>query len=707
MQVVLDTHAPVLAATLSNDTAPSGGTNSDGQTSDPAIGGTVADALSKITALTAGFDSTPVSSFFDVFTNLSLDSSGKNGTFTLSRARLNTIAGGTLADGSHTLHLKATDQAGNASFFDVFFTLDTAAPIVTAQLVSDTGTSGSDGITSNSAITGTVSDSGPITVLQAKVDNLPASSFFDIFTDLQADGSFNLSAARLAEIQSAVTLAQGPHQLRIQAVDQVGNVSSFFDVFFTLDTQAPTLSAQLASDSGASNADGITSDPAVMGSVLDATAVSSLRAKVDDLPASSFFDIFTDLQADGTFSLSRARLEQIRGSALADGSHQVRLQATDKAGNASGFFDVFFTLDTASPSVTGPSGVYVGPLSFFDVFYNESMAGAPASASAFVATSYQLIFVGGPHNCENIPIEIVALDLSSARATPSAPLAAENYRLTVSSTVSDVAGNTLVEPRSFVFTVQQQNETVPPVIEAHLASDTGASNTDRITSDPTITGSVHDASAISQFQAKLDDPPASNFIDIFSDLQPDGSFTLNRARLETIFGPIAEGPHTLHLMAADQYGNTSFFDVFFNLDTQVGSLTFDLSVASDTAPAGDHSTTAAKVTLVGQTDPGSMVVLQPSGATALASSTGVFQFVDVNLAEGDNSFTAAATDVAGNVRNFAQTIHREAAATGGDVVLRWNQRTLEAVRLDATAAAHCHAFHGDGSSCGFRYRQRI
>jgi hypothetical protein len=53
----------VITGQLANDT---GQSNSDGNTSDPSILGTVTDAHA-VTAFRAGFDNTPVGSFFDVF----------------------------------------------------------------------------------------------------------------------------------------------------------------------------------------------------------------------------------------------------------------------------------------------------------------------------------------------------------------------------------------------------------------------------------------------------------------------------------------------------------------------------------------------------------------------------------------------------------------------------------------------------------------
>ena len=77
-----------------------------------------------------------------------------DGTFTLDAAALDALAGGTLADGPHTLHLLAVDGQGNPSgIVDVSFVLDRQAPglIVTAPLAESL-------IEPGAHVTGTVDD---------------------------------------------------------------------------------------------------------------------------------------------------------------------------------------------------------------------------------------------------------------------------------------------------------------------------------------------------------------------------------------------------------------------------------------------------------------------------------------------------------------------------------------------------------------------
>ena len=67
-----------------------------------------------------------------------------DGSFTLAPPLLQTLAGGALADGTHALHLEATDKAGNISRHDLSFIFDTkiAPPSFDLGPASDGGKKG-------------------------------------------------------------------------------------------------------------------------------------------------------------------------------------------------------------------------------------------------------------------------------------------------------------------------------------------------------------------------------------------------------------------------------------------------------------------------------------------------------------------------------------------------------------------------------------
>jgi hypothetical protein len=221
---------------------------------------------------------------------------------------------------------------------------------------------------------------------------------------------------------------------------------------------------------------------------------------------------------------------------------------------------------------------------------------------------------------------------------------------------------------------------IVPVILPALTQDTGISATDRITSNPAVSGTVSDDGTISAFKAGLDGMAVASFVNVLPDLVGN-TFSFSRARLEQILGaPLADGVHTLHLQATDSSGNTpSIVDLQFTLDTVAPSISsFNLAVGSDTGVIGDNITAASLVSLTGSADAGAQLTL---GNTAvLATGAGTFQIPDVVLAAGFNSFTLTGQDVAGNIRQVNLSITRQGTVTA-DVSLQWNQITLDAIRL--------------------------
>ena len=200
----------------------------------------------------------------------------------------------------------------------------------------------------------------------------------------------------------------------------------------------------------------------------------------------------------------------------------------------------------------------------------------------------------------------------------------------------------------------------PPALTARLANDTGESNSDGITSDPTVTGTVTPSNGrVTRLRAGFGGTPTT---DVTSDLTSGGTFTLSRQRLTQVNGgTLPDGLYTLRLDAQDQFGATSsVFDLTFTLDTTTPTVTFNLDEASDTPPAGDLRTDRATVTLVGTTEANARVQVTGTGisATTTAGADGRFTFANIGLLNGPNDVTARATDRAGNQGQTVQTIQR-------------------------------------------------
>jgi hypothetical protein len=122
-----------------------------------------------------------------------------------------------------------------------------------------------------------------------------------------------------------------------------------------------------------------------------------------------------------------------------------------------------------------------------------------------------------------------------------------------------------------------------------LAHDTGRSASDGITSDPTISGAVSDASPIGHLYVSVDGLPA---VDLTTALA-GSTFVLPRALLEVAAGgPLTEGPHTVDVSADDIYANLSApVEAHFTLDTIAPAVPGQPSLlpASDTGVRNDDN----------------------------------------------------------------------------------------------------------------------
>lgn len=199
-------------------------------------------------------------------------------------------------------------------------------------------------------------------------------------------------------------------------------------------------------------------------------------------------------------------------------------------------------------------------------------------------------------------------------------------------------------------------------VSAQLADDTGESNSDGLTNDPTIAGKLIDTTTITSFTAVVElntSGSVTKSTDLKSVLQADGTFSLGLDEIANIFGfnqtppaSTVNGQHTVTLQAGDAAGNTASLDVSFTLDEEPPTIAL-------TGPA-DGQATGDNVTVTGQ------VSNAVSGVAGLHAAVDSGPPADVTVdAGGHFSFTTqlsldgsadgphvvhfVATDVAGNV----------------------------------------------------------
>ena len=200
--------APHLAAGLQTDTGLSA---TDTITFNPSITGTIAD-INQIASFTAGFDAIPVGSFLNVLADLQT-----SGVFTLTPARLAQIAGGTLADGTHTLHLQATDARGNLATLDRFFTLDTTGTAFTFDL----------DLASDTMPVGDQQTMDAVVALRGQTEPNAVAELVGLELSTTADQTGTVAFAN-------VPLAIGANVFTVRSTDIAGNQSTFTRTFTRL-----------------------------------------------------------------------------------------------------------------------------------------------------------------------------------------------------------------------------------------------------------------------------------------------------------------------------------------------------------------------------------------------------------------------------------------------------------------------------------------
>jgi hypothetical protein len=184
------------------------------------------------------------------------------------------------------------------------------------RLVSDTGLSSTDKITSDPTIAGW---GDPNAVVYFAVDGTP------IAATATADGSGEWTF-------TPTGLIDGTHTLVAMETDTAGNTGTA-SLTFMLDTTAPVMTESLKNDTGSSSSDKITKDPTLTGSG-DPNAVVNFTVDGTPITAKATADNF----GHWTFN----------PTGLSDGQHTVIASETDAAGNT-GTATLTFTLHTTPP----------------------------------------------------------------------------------------------------------------------------------------------------------------------------------------------------------------------------------------------------------------------------------------------------------------------------------------------------------------------
>ena len=264
---------------------------------------------------------------------------------------------------------------------------------MTEALVSDTGISAIDGITSNPALSGTGDPNAAVLI--------------------SIDGGASVSAPTDATGKWTLTpvLADGTHTAVVTETDLAGNTGTT-SLSFTLDTKAPPVTVKLVQDTGRSATDGITSNPALTGSGDPGAAVFD---RVDGGAATQV----ATASATGAWTFTPV---------VADGTHTVTVTETDLAGNV-GSSAVTMTVDRVAPAAPGAIGLT----------YTANATQTALTAFTISGTAEANAIVAVANGAASLGTAIAsATGAWSVTVTPN-PTSSFSEVLTI--TATDVAGN--------------------------------------------------------------------------------------------------------------------------------------------------------------------------------------------------------------------------------------------------------------------------
>ena len=210
-----------------------------------------------------------------------------------------------LSAGTHSIHVRVTDNADHITSAIVTFHVDLTDPVLSI----------------NSPTVGYLNNTGSVLVKWTVSDAGSGLANFEISTD----GTVWSPVTGTSDLLSV--LPEGANTVYIRATDIAGNANTA-SVAFTVDTVAPSTS--IISPSGAIN----TTSATVQWTTNETgSGLARTEIKVDDTQWNPV--------SGSSYPLT----------ALTDGSHTVSLRTTDVAGNAN-TASVVFTVDTVKPIVT-------------------------------------------------------------------------------------------------------------------------------------------------------------------------------------------------------------------------------------------------------------------------------------------------------------------------------------------------------------------
>ncbi|HHA1517280.1 TPA: BapA/Bap/LapF family large adhesin [Enterobacter bugandensis] len=538
-----------------------------------------------------------------------------------------------LPEGSNVLTIRETDPAGNQSGPSADFTIVvdsiSTTPVITnvTDNVGNTATPVASGSETNDAtptLSGTADANSIVTIFDG------ATQIAVVTADGTGAWSFTPETA----------LVEGPHAFTVQATDPQGNLSLVSAPWsVVVDLTAPTVPTL---DTVSDNVPG-----GVTGNLTSGQATNDNTPTISGTgqAGSTIYIMNNGTQLGTTTVDGNGNWSFTPTTPLDDGSYSLRAYATDAAGNASANSSVFaFTVDTAGPGVPVVTSVIddVAPITGTLTSGNSTNDARPTfNGTGDVGSTVHVIVDGN-----EIGTAVVNAQ-GSWTFTPGTDLIDGPHAITFNAT--DAAGNVGTATAPFNLTVDTGVPSAPVISAAadNVGSIqtplTSGQSTDDTT--PTLSGTA----------------TANATVTIYENGQPVGTALADGtgAWSFTPSTPLAAGSHTWTATVTDAAGNISPASPGFTLVVDSTAPTAPVisqaldDVGSITVPITSGQTTDDTVPrLVGTSEPFATVNIYEGTTlvgTGTADGSGSWSILlNTTLTEGAHSFTAQATDAAGN-----------------------------------------------------------
>ncbi|EAB0347679.1 Ig-like domain repeat protein [Salmonella enterica] len=508
----------------------------------------------------------------------------------------------TLVDGTYTLRVEATDQAGNIANKDLVFNIDTniQVPTIALDAGQDTGANTADNITNISRPTFTIGNVDPDVIkVVVTIDGHDYNA-----TKIGAGWQFTPGNA----------IPDGSYNITVTVEDKAGNTATSKPLPVVIDTTAEIESVTLVTDSGDSDVDNITKVDKPQFSIVTADDITHVRVKIDN--AANWIELTKGGDGRWIFNV---------GSALPDGKHTLLVDVTDIAGNVAQE-TLQFTIDTTlrEPTIVLDPTHDTGD----DTNDNLTRINKPVFIIGNVDNDVSHIVVhidGRDYTIENTG--------GNLTFTPDQPLSDGQH--TISVTVTDIAGNTKTSAE-----LQIEIDTQVQIDSVTLTTDSGVNDHDNVTNATRPSFEIATPDDVTSVLVSFD---GVNWTPISKNAAGQWEFTAGSA--------LPDGHYTLHVQATDRAGNTANSTLGFTVDTQIDGLSVVmLDDAGKDSTDGITNITSPRFEISAREPLQSVTVILNGKSSTLTQGAGnKWLFTpDTPLVDGTYKIEIVAEDIAGN-----------------------------------------------------------